>query len=70
MSFRCCFCYYILYEKQNFFKEIILHEFSSYLYGPLKKVICFKWISPRSFRKDFITEDLLDMHEKPFEKTK
>ena len=47
-----------------------MHEFSSYPYGPLNKVIYFKLISPRFFRKDFITEDLLDMHEKPLEKTK
>ena len=30
----------------------------------------FKLISPGFFRKDFITEDLLDIHEKPFERTK
>ena len=41
---------------------------SSCLYGPLNKVMWFKLISPRFFRKDFITEDLLYIHEKPFEK--
>ena len=61
MLFPSCFTYYILYGKQFFFKEIILHEFSSCPYGPLKKVTCFNLI---------ITEDLFDMHEKPFEKTK
>ena len=30
----------------------------------------FKLISPGFFRKDFITEDLLDIHEKPFKKDK
>ena len=44
---------YSIWKTEFFFKEIILHEFSSYLYGPLNKVICFKWISPRSFRKDY-----------------
>ena len=39
-------------------------------YGPLDKVICFKLISPGFFRKDFITEDLLDIHEKYFENAK
>ena len=34
-------------------------------YGPLNKVMCFKLISPGFFRKDFIKEDLLDIHEKP-----
>ena len=58
---------YILYEKLiNFFQEIIFHEFSCH-YGPFKKVMCFKIISPGFFRKDFITEDLLYIQEKPFE---
>ena len=33
-------------------------------------VLCFELISPGLFRKDFITEDFLDIHEKPFEKAK
>ena len=28
----------------------------------------FKLISPGFLKKDFLTEDLLDIHEKPFEK--
>ena len=70
MVFPHCFTHYILYEKLSFFKEIIFHKFSSYPYGPLKKVMCFKLISPGFFRKGFIAEDLLDIHEKPFEKAK
>ena len=70
MVFPHCFTHYILYEKLSFFKEIILHKFSSCPYGPLKKVMCFKLISPEFFRKGFIAEDLLDIHEKPFEKAK
>ena len=69
MVFPHCFTYYIVYEKlRNFFKEIIFHEFSWCPYGSLNKVICFKLILPGFFRKNFITEDLLDIHEKPFEK--
>ena len=52
-------------------KQFSMNNFpriSSCLYGPLNKVMCFKLISPRFFRKDFITEDLLYIHEKPFEK--
>ena len=44
MLFSSCFTYYILYEKQFFFKEIILDEFSSCPYGPLNKVMCFNLI--------------------------
>ena len=43
---------------------------SSCPYGPLNKVMCFKMISPGFFRKDFITEGLLDVHENPIEKAK
>ena len=32
--------------------------------------MCFKLISPGFLRKDFITEDLLDIQEKLFEKAK
>ena len=42
MVFPHCVTYYILYEKlRNFFEEIVFHEFSSYPYGPLNKVMCF-----------------------------
>ena len=58
MVFPHCFIHYILYEKQKFF---------SCPYGPLNKVMCFKSLSSGFFRKDFITEDLLYIHEKPFE---
>ena len=54
----------------NNFPRIIFREFPSCPHGPLNKVMCFKLISPVFFIKDFITEDLLDIHEKPFEKTK
>ena len=71
MVFPHCFTYYILYGKlRNFFQEIIFHEFSWCPYDPLNKVSCFKLISPGCFSKDFITENLLDIHEKPFEKAK
>ena len=71
MVFLHCFTYYILYEKlRNFLKEIIFREFSSCPYGPLNKVMCFKLISPGFFGKDFILEDLLDIHEKTFENSK
>ena len=67
MVFPHYFTYDILYEKLIiFFQEIISHEFSC-PYGPFKKVMCFKIISPGFFRKDFITEDLLYIKEKPFE---
>ena len=70
MVFPHCFTDYILYKKQTIFlEEIIFHKFSSCPYGPLNKVKCFKLISHGLFRKDFITEDLLDMYDKPFEKT-
>ena len=40
-------------------------------YGPLNKVMCFFEVNFAGFfRKDFITEDFLDIHEKPFEKAK
>ena len=66
-----CFTNYILYEKlRNFFQEIIFHEFSSCPYDPVNKVMRFQLILPGFFRKDLITEDLLDINEKPFEKTK
>ena len=39
-------------------------------YGPLNKVMCFKLIFPGFFRKNFIKEDLLDIHEKAIEKVK
>ena len=32
--------------------------------------MCFQLISPGFFRYDFTTEDLSDIHEKPFEKAK
>ena len=53
-----------------FFRKIIFHESSSCSYGPLNKIMCFKLISPGFLRKDFITEDLLDIQEKLFEKAK
>ena len=65
MVFLHYFTYYTLYEKlRNFFTEIIFHEFPLCPYCPLNKVMCFKLISPGFFRKDFIIEDLLDIHEK------
>ena len=65
MVFLHYFTSYTLYEKlRNFFKEIIFHEFSLCPYCPLNKVMCFRLISPGFFRKDFIIEDLLDIHEK------
>ena len=65
MVFLHYFTCYTLYEKlRNFFKEIIFQEFSLCPYCPLNKVMCFRLISPGFFRKDFIIEDLLDIHEK------
>ena len=65
MVFLHYFTCYTLYEKlRNFFKEIIFHEFPLCPYCPLNKVMCFRLISPGFFRKDFIIEDLLDIHEK------
>ena len=43
---------------------------SSCHYGPLNKVMCFRSISPGFFRKDFITEYLLDVHKNLFKKVK
>ena len=60
-----CFIFYI--RSRNFVKEITFHKYSSCPYGPLNKVMCFKLISPGFFRKDFITVDLLYVHEEPFE---
>ena len=66
IKIRCKFS--LMTHKLNVLVSFVRH--SSCPDGPSNKIMWFKLISPGFFRKDFITEDLLDIHEKPFKKDK